>query len=66
MLKNKLNPQQIIKNILGNNSNPMINNLVQMAQKGDKQGVEKFARNMLKERGRDFDSEFSQFMSQFK
>jgi hypothetical protein len=66
MLKNKLNPQQIIKNILGNNSNPMINNLVQMAQKGDKQGVEKFARNMLKERGRDFDSEFSQFMGQFK
>lgn len=66
MLKNKLNPQQIIKNILGNNSNPMINNLVQMAQKGDKQGVEKFARNTLKERGRDFDSEFSQFMSQFK
>lgn len=66
MLKNKFNPQQIIKSIMENKSNPMINNLVQMAQKGDKQGIENVARNILKERGRDFDSEFSQFMGQFK
>lgn len=66
MIKNKFNPQQMIQNILKNNPNPMLNNLVQMAQKGDKQGIENIARNILKERGRDFDSEFSQFMGQFK
>lgn len=61
-----LTPQQIVQNMTGARSNPMINNLVSMAQKGDTQGVEKFARNMFKEQGRDFDAEFSQFMSNFK
>lgn len=63
--KNK-NPQEMIKNMMGNNSNPMINNLMQMAQKGDKQGVQNFAKNLFKEQGRDFDKEFSEFMSNFK
>ena len=58
-------PQQIIQNML-NNNNPMAGNLIQMAQKGDRQGVETFARNLLKERGRDFDKEFNDFMSNFK
>ena len=37
-----------------------------MAEKGDKQGVENFARNLLKEQGRDFDQEFSQIQQIFK
>lgn len=53
-------PQQIAMQMIGNTNNPMINNLVTMAKNGDKQGVENFARNVLKEQGRDFDKEYSQ------
>ena len=48
------------------NSNPMFRDLIQKAQKGDKQSVENFARNICKERGLDFDKEFATFMSNFK
>lgn len=65
-LMGNINPQQFIMNMLGNNQNPMLNNLIQMAQKGDKAGVEEFARNFCKERNIDFDNEFSKFMSNFK
>lgn len=61
------NPQQFIMNMMAkNNSNPMINNLMNMAKEGNNQGVEEFARNMFKEQGRDFDKEFSGFMQNFK
>lgn len=48
------------------NSNPMMTNLIKMASKGDKQGVETFARNLFKGQGRDFDKEFADFMGEFK
>ena len=53
-------PQQIAMQLIGNTNNPVINNLVQMAKNGDRQGVENFARNVLKEQGRDFDKEYAQ------
>lgn len=53
-------PQQIAMQMIGNTNNPMINNLVTMAKNGDRQGIENFARNVLKEQGRDFDKEYSQ------
>ena len=53
-------PQQIAMQLIGNTNNPMINNLITMARNGDKQGVENFARNVLKEQGRDFDKEYAQ------
>lgn len=62
---NKLTPQQIVMNMLGNN-NPMFNNLIDMAQKGDSKGVEEFARNFCRERNVEFDDEFSKFVSNFK
>lgn len=62
---NQNNPQQAIQKIIGN-TNPMMSNLIQMAQNGDTKGIEEFARNVFKEQGRDFDKEFSQFMSNFK
>lgn len=58
------NPQQMIKNYIGNN--PLLNNLVNMAQKGDKESIETFARNLYKEQGKDFDKEFAEFMNNFK
>ena len=66
MLKQFKNPKEAVMNMVSNNSNPMIKNLVEMAQKGDSKGVEEFARNVFKEQGRDFDQEYSQFMNMFK
>lgn len=65
MMMGKMKPQEIITNMMGNN-NPMINNLVQMAQNGNNKGVEDFARNVCKEKGINFDKEFADFMSNFK
>lgn len=56
------NPQQMIMNMMGN-QNPMINNLVNMAKEGNTKGIEDFARNLFKEKGRDFDSEYKDFMN---
>lgn len=60
-----MSPQQIIAQMMGK-QNPMITNLMNMAQKGDTKGVEDFARNMFKEKGRDFDKEFGEFRKNFK
>lgn len=73
-----MNPKQIIKNMFGINSpkdiamqllsqtnNPIFNNLVDMANKGDTAGVENFARNYMKEQGKDFNQEFSKFKGMF-
>ena len=59
-------PQQILQKMMKDNSNPVLNNLINMAQTGDSKGVENFARNLYKDQGRDFDKEFSEFMSNFK
>lgn len=59
------NPQQLLlkaMNITGNN-NTVIKNLIDMANSGNSTGVENFARNLLKEKGIDFDKEFSNFMN---
>lgn len=56
-------PQKIAEQMVGNN--PMMANLVKMANSGDTAGVEKVARNIFKEKGRDFDKEFSEFKSKF-
>ena len=60
-----LSPQKITEQMVGNN-NPMMANLIKMANAGDTEGVEKIARNKKKKKGRDFDKEFSEFRSKFK
>lgn len=65
-LKGIKNPKEAVINMIKSNNNPMVKNLVEMAEKGDNEGIEKFARNMFKEQGRDFDSEIKQFMNNFK
>lgn len=66
MLKGIKSPKDAVINMIKSNNNPMVKNLVEMAEKGDNEGIEKFARNMFKEQGRDFDSEIKQFMTNFK
>lgn len=50
-----MTPKGIVKSMVGNN--PIFNNLIEMADKGDNKGVEQFAKNLLKEKGLDFDKE---------
>lgn len=59
-------PKDMVMKMMGQTNNPMINNLVNMANNGDTKGVEQFARNYMKEQGKDFDKEFSNFMDSFK
>lgn len=52
MIKNGGNPQQIFRQMMGNNpamNNPIMKNAFEMAQKGDSRGVEELARNLCKE-----------------
>lgn len=56
---------ELIKTSISSN-NPVMGNLIDMANKGDTKGLENFARNLFKEKGRDFDEEFSEFMHSFK
>ena len=65
-LKGIKNPKEAVINMVKSNNNPMVKNLVEMAEKGNSEGIENFARNMFKEQGRDFDSEIKQFMNNFK
>ena len=66
MLKGIKNPKETVLNMVKSNTNPMVKNLVEMAEKGDKDGIENFARNVFKEQGRDFDKEYSELMNYFK
>ena len=59
-----LTPKGILSKMSINN--PILNNVMGMAQKGDTQGVENFARNICKQKGLDFDTEFNKFKSNFK
>ena len=60
-----MNPKNIVMNMLKNNTNPIFANLIEMANKGDTKGLEQFARNYMKDNGRDYDKEFNEFKSMF-
>ena len=60
-----MNPKNIVMNMLKNNTNPIFANLIEMANKNDTKGLEQFARNYMKDNGRDYDKEFNDFKSMF-
>ena len=60
-----MNMKQIVMGMLKNNSNPIFANLVNLAEQNNTKELEKFARNFLKEQGRDFDKEFATFQNMF-
>ena len=63
MIKNGGNPQQLVLSMLEQNadSNPVINNLLNLAKEGKTNEIEDIARNIFKEQGKDFDKEFNSF-----
>lgn len=68
MIKGGSNPQQLVMSVLTQQaqSNPMLSNVMQLAQSKDTAGLEKIARNLAQERGMDFDKEFANFKQMFK
>lgn len=62
-IKNGQNPQQLMLSILeGQMSNtPIGQNLLQLAKQGNTKGIEQIARNLSKQQGIDFDTEFAAF-----
>ena len=61
------NPQQLMLNILESEAatNPIMGNLLTLAKDNRTADIEAFARNIAKERGIDFDKEFSRFKKQY-
>lgn len=63
MIKNIKNPRDFVVNyVKQNNNNPIMNNLIGMAEKNDTKGLEQFATNILKQQGMDF----QEIMKNFK
>ena len=62
-------PQQVVMNLLQEKvktgNNPLFSNLMNLIQKKDYKQVESIVRNMVKERGLDFDTEFNSFRQKF-
>lgn len=61
------NPQQVIMGMMKKQAgnNPVLNNALNMAEKGDSKGIEQLARNLCKENGVDPDNAMRQIKSQF-
>lgn len=69
MIKSGQNPQQLMMRVLEQQSvqggNPIYGNLLNMAKNGQTADIERFARNLAKEQGIDFDKEFNAFKRRF-
>lgn len=62
MLKMISNPKQYAMNYIKQNNNPIINNMIQQAEKGNTKEVENIARNLLKNQGVDLDKDILPFI----
>lgn len=59
MMKGFQNPKQAVLQMAKNSNNPMLNNLIQMANNGENKKIEEFGRNFFKEKGIDLDQEMA-------
>ena len=68
MIKGGQNPQQLVMNILQQKSqtNPILNNAMNLAKNGNQSALETLARNLAEQRGLDFDKQFGSFKNQFR
>lgn len=61
-------PDQLLNMMMNNpmaKQNPIANNVIKNAERGDFRKVENIGRNIAKEKGMDFDAEFAKFKSKF-
>lgn len=63
MIKGGQNPQQLVMHALEQQAqgNPLYANLLSLAKNNQTTEIEAIARNMMKEKGLDFDTEFANF-----
>ena len=66
MMTGKMSPKDMAMSMLKNNSNPVFENLLEMANNNETEKLEQFARNICKEKNIDFDKDFTDFMNNFK
>lgn len=68
MIKNQPNPQELVVNMLKENSkqNPVFNNIINLIEEGNTKEIESIVRNIATERGIDFDKEFNSFKQMFR
>lgn len=68
MLNAMRNPQIFVQQMMNNpqiRNNPIAMNAIDMMQRGDRQGTEQLARNLLKSKGIDPDEFYRNIQSQF-
>ena len=58
------NPQMFLQQAM-QSGNPIVKNAVEMYQRGDKDGINKLAENLCKEKGTSFEEMAKQIKSQF-
>lgn len=69
LLSKSCNPRTMVLNYMklnNNNNNPMFSELIDMAERGETQNVEKIARDYFSNNGMDYDTVKQQFMENFK
>lgn len=67
-LMKQRNPRMVVEQIVQTNyqNNPLMMNLMQLGQQGNNQAVLQIVQQLFNQQGRDFNSEFQNFMSQVK
>ena len=62
------NPQELVMSLIKNNNinDPMINELIGYAQNGDMNSLSKTAETIFSNQGKDFNTEFNNFMAMLK
>lgn len=68
MMRNGGNPQQLVMSMLGAQAenNPILANLIDLAKQNRTKEMENIARNLFKEKGLDYDTEFNNFQRVIK
>ena len=65
MIKNGMNPQQLVMSFLQQpqNNNPILQNAANLAQGGNSSALQMIARNLASQKGVNFDQAFSDFQN---
>lgn len=64
MMKNGMNPQQLVMSFLQQQgNNPILQNAVNLAQNGNSSALQMIARNLASQKGVDFGQAFSNFQN---
>lgn len=67
LIKKGYNPEQIMMNVLESQmkGTPMGDNLINLARSGNTKEIERIARNLASQQGKDFDKELAAFRKQY-